>query len=333
MTTNNEVWIWAEQRNGRLMDVSLQILGKAGELAKDIGGKTAAILIGGDVRDLAEELIAYGADKVYAISDPRLQHYQGDAYIRLISELIEEHKPEIMLLGATTIGMELAPSVAARVKTGLTAHCCGLYMEKIDGKPKLIASVPGWGGGMIVNITCPKHTPQMATVSPGVAEKPGRSEQNNGEIIAVKAKLNGDDFRTKTIEMCEEQPEGLQIDEADVVISGGYGMKSLGGFDTIKELAATLGAAFGGTRPALDEGWIRESSLIGVSGKIISPKLLITIGASGANHYSAGFTKAGKVLAINNDPNAPIFDACDIGIVGDCAEVLPVLIEKLKSRE
>jgi len=330
MSANKEVWIWAEQRNGRLMDVSLQILGKAGELARDIGGSAAAILIGDEVRGLAEELIAHGADKVFTFSDPRLRLYQSDAYTRLISELVEERKPEIMLLGATSIGMDLAPSVAARVGTGLTAHCCGLNMGAIDGQLKLIASVPGWGGGMIVNIVCPKHVPQMATVSPGVAQKPERSGQNNGEIIAMKANLDDDDFRAQTVEIFEEQPNGIQIDQAEIVISGGYGMKSAGGFGSLKELAALLGAAVGGTRPALDEGWIRESSLIGVSGKIISPKLLITIGASGANHYTAGFVKAGMVVAINNDPEAAIFDVCDMGIVGDCAEVLDVMIEKLK---
>ena len=332
MSTNNEVWVWAEQRSGRLMDVSLEILGKATELAGEIGGSTAAVLLGDDVQGLAEELVAYGADKVYLFSDPQLVYYQSDAYTRLISELVEEKKPEIMLLGATTIGMDLAPSVAARVKTGLTAHSCSLEIDNSGDKPMLIAAVPGWGGGMIVNILCPNHTPQMATVSPGVAEKPIRSDQGEGEIITMDVVLSDSDFRVRTVEMVEELPEGIQIDEADIVVSGGYGMKSSGGLEPLKELAGILGAALGGTRPVFDEGWIRESSMIGVSGKIISPKLLISIGASGANHYAAGFVKAGKVVAVNNDPNAAIFDVCDIGIVGDVNEVIPVLIEKLKER-
>lgn len=331
MNTNNEVWIWAEQRNGRLMDVSLEILGKATALAEEIGGTTAAILLGDDVNGLAEELLAYGTGKVYLFSDPKLTYYQSDAYTRLISELVEEKKPEIMLLGATTIGMDLAPSVAARVKTGLTAHSCALEMDMTGRRPQLVAAVPGWGGGMIVNILCPNHTPQMATVSPGVAEKPEKSDQPLGEIIKMDVVLSENDFRVTTVEMVEELPEGLQIDEADIVLSGGYGMKCLGGLEPLKELAKILGAAIGGTRPAFDEGWIRESSMIGVSGKIISPKLLFSIGASGANHYTAGFNKAEKVVAINNDPSAPIFDVCDIGIVGDVTEVLPVLVEKLKS--
>lgn len=332
MSTNNEVWIWAEQRNGRLMDVSLEILGKATELAKEINGSTAAVLLGDDVQGLAEELVAHGADKVYLFSDRQLAYYQSDAYTRLISELVEEKRPEIMLLGATTIGMDLAPSVAARVKTGLTAHSCSIEIDTGGEKPILIAAVPGWGGGMIVNILCPNHTPQMATVSPGVAEKPIRSDQGKGEIIAMDVVLNDSDFRVRTVEMVEELPEGMQIDQADIVVSGGYGMKASGGLDSLKELAGILGGALGGTRPVLDEGWIRESGMIGVSGKIISPKLLMSVGASGANHYSAGFVKAGKVVAVNNDPNAPIFDVCDIGIVGDVNEIIPILIEKLKEQ-
>lgn len=332
MSTNNEVWVWAEQRNGRLMDVSLEILGKAKELAGEIGGGTAAVLLGNDVQELAEELAAHGADKVYLFSDPQLAYYQSDAYTRLISELVEEKRPEIMLLGATTIGMDLAPSVAARVNTGLTAHSCSLEIDNNGEGPQLIAAVPGWGGGMIVNILCPHHTPQMATVSPGVAEKPSRSHEMLGDIITMDVDLGNGDFRVRTVEMVEELPEGIQIDEADTVVSGGYGMKASGGMEPLKELAEIMGAALGGTRPVLDEGWIRESSMIGVSGKIISPKLLLSIGASGANHYAAGFQRAGKVVAVNNDPKAPIFDVCDIGIVGDVNDILPILMDKLNER-
>lgn len=330
MTINNDIWIWAEQRNGRLMDVSLQILGKARELSKETGGKAVALLLGNDIDGLAEELIEYGADEVYLFSDPQLSHYQSGAYTRLISELIEKMKPEILLLGATAIGMGLAPSIAARVKTGLTAHCTNLYIDKIEGLPKLIASVPGYGGGMVVNISCPKRIPQMATVSSGVAEIPSRSEGRKGEIMRVNFELSEADFRAKTIEMFEEEPEGISIDKADIVVSGGYGMKSAGGFQSIKEIAELLGAAVGGTRRAVEEGWIKEDRMIGVSGKIINPKLLISFGASGANHWTVGFAGANKVLAIDSDPNAAVFDVCDIGIVDDLNEVIPAMIKKIK---
>ena len=330
MSTNNEVWIWAEQRNGRLLDVSLQVLGKAIELAGDIGGSTSAILLGDDVQGLAEELMAYGAEKVYLFSDPRLTNYQSGAYTRLISELVADKRPEIMLLGATVVGMDLAPGVAARVKTGLTAHSCSLEIDKSGEKPVLVAAVPGWGGGMIVNIICREHTPQMATVRPGVAEMPEKSDRGAGEIIAMDVNIDEYDFRVRTLEMVQNLPEGIQLEESDIVVSGGYGMKALGGIKPLTELARILGAALGGTRPTLDEGWIPENNMIGVNGKIISPKLIFTVGASGANHYAAGFAKAGTVVAINSDPEAPIFDQCDIGIVGDVCEVLPALIDRLQ---
>ncbi len=330
MSTDNEVWIWAEQRNGRLLDVSLQVLGKAAELAAEIGASTTAVLIGDDAYPLAEELTAYGAQKVYLFCDPRLANYQSGAYTRLISELVAEKRPEIMLLGATVVGMDLAPSVAARVKTGLTAHSCSLEIDKSGENPRLIAAVPGWGGGMIVNIICPAHKPQMATVRPGVAEKPQKSDKATGQIITMDVNLDENDFRARTLEMVEELPEGIQIDDSDIVVSGGYGMKAFGGMKPLAQLAKILGAGLGGTRPTLDEGWIPENNMIGVNGKIISPKLMITIGASGANHYAAGFAKAGMVVAINNDPDAPIFDVCDIGIVGDICEILPELIDRLQ---
>ena len=175
--SKNEVWIWAEQRRGRLLNVSLEILDKAGELAAEIGGRTAAVILGENPRDMAEELAASGADTVYCLSHPDLALYQSDAYTRLISELVRDKKPEILLMGATTIGMDLAPSVAARVETGLTAHSCSLEIDKNGDRPRLIAAVPGWGGGMIVNILCPDHRPQMATVSRGWAKN------RTGQII------------------------------------------------------------------------------------------------------------------------------------------------------
>ena len=283
-----------------------------------------------EVRDLAEELVAHGAHTVYTFSDPRLANYQSGAYTRLISELVATRRPEILLMGATAVGMDLAPCVAARVKTGLTAHSCSLEIDKTGEKPLLIAAVPGWGGGMIVDIICADHAPQMATVRPGIAEKPPRTHEGGGKIVAMGVTLDDRDFRAQTLELVEALPEGKQIDDADVVVSGGYGMKVLGGLKPLAELTELLGAVLGGTRPTLDEGWIPESNMIGVNGKVISPKLMVSIGTSGANHYAAGFSKAGKVLAVNNDPGAPIFDLCDIGIVGDVCEVIPEMVDQLK---
>ncbi len=327
MKTEHTVWIWAEHRNGRLMDVSLEVLGKARELADEIEGTTAAIIIGGDVQQEADELLAHGAGTVYLFSDPELELYQNEAYTRLISDLVLEKQPDIFLMGATTLAMDLAPTVAARVKTGLTAHSFKLEIDHSGETPLLIAAVPGWGGGMVVNILCPEHRPQMATVSPGVGDIPDRIANPVGTVVERDVVLNENDFRLKTVEMVDEPPDGLQVDQAETVVAGGYGMKAAGGMQPLKELADLLGAAVGGTRPTLEEGWIRESNMIGVSGKIISPKLLFTIATSGASHYSAGFNKAGTVVAVNNDPGASVFEQCDIGLVGDVTQILPVMIE------
>ncbi len=330
MNPHSEVWIWAEQRDGRLMGVSLELLGKGLELAKEIDGRVAAVLIGDNVEVLAKELIAYGAGKVYLISDPQLKLYQNDAYARIITELIERYKPEIILLGATTIGMDLAPRIAAKAKTGLTAHCSDLYIERIDSKPQLVTTVPGFGGGIMVKIACPEKRPQMATVRSGVMERPSKDEARRGEIVRVEAKVKEEDLRARTVEMVEEQPSGIPLEGANIVVAGGWGLQAAGGFKPIQELANVLGAAVGGTRPAVDAGWIPEEYMLGSSGKTISPKLLISIGASGAMHFTTGFLKSKSILAINIDPGTPIFEVCDIGIVGDLREIVPCLIKEFK---
>ena len=331
MAARTAIWVWAEQRNGRLMDVSLELLGKSRELAGEVEGTTAAVVIGDDVRRLAEELVAYGAQTVYAVSHPDLAFYQPSAYARILSELIDEQKPEIVLIGSTTIGMEVAPAVAARLKTGLIAHCCEIAVAKSNGRAKLVATVPGWGGGIFVEIVC-RTSPQMATVGLGVAEKPEPSPERNGTIVNVPITLGEADLACRCVAMDETPPEGIPVEQAETVLVGGAGMKAAGGFEPLQKLAGLLNAAVGGTRPALDAGWIPQSSLIGASGKSISPKLLITVGTSGANHYVTGITKAKTILAINKDPNANIFNVCDIGLVGDLTELLPLLENELSNR-
>lgn len=331
MDINNGVWIWVEQRNEKIMEVSLQILGKGLELSKELGSKLSAIVIGDNVEGLAKELISYGADKVYTISDTNLKYYESNAYTRLISELVEEHKPEIMLFGASSIGMDLAPAVAARTNTGLTAHCNDLYINSIDDKQQLVTTVPGFSGGMIVKIICPQKRPQMATVSAGVAEKPEKDETRQGEIIKVDYQACEEDLKIRTIEMVEGEPTCKLVEDSKVVVSGGKGMKTDEGVRLVEELAEILEAAVGGTRPVIDAGWVPEDNLIGSSGKTISPKLFFSIAAHGASHYTSGFGKAECVFAIDKDPKSPIFDSCDLGIVADINEILPNLLEELKA--
>ncbi|NLE73708.1 MAG: electron transfer flavoprotein subunit alpha/FixB family protein [Actinobacteria bacterium] len=332
MATPTAIWIWAEQRNGHFMDVSLEVLGAAQELADTVNGTTAAVVIGDQVADLAKELVAYGADIVYAVSHPDLALYQSGAYPRILAELIEDHGPEIVLMGSTSIGMEVAPAVAARLKTGLTAHCCELELKEKEGRPKLIADVPGWGGGIRVQIVC-NTSPQMVTVGLGVTDKPQRRSRAEGTIVNVPVTLSESDLACRTVFMEETPPEGIPVEQAETVLVAGAGMKAAGGVEPLKDLAGLMGAAVGGTRPVVDQGWIPQSGLIGASGKSIGPKLLITVGTSGANHYVSGITKAEKVLAINKDPNAAIFNICDMGIVADLTEVLPLLQEELTKQK
>lgn len=326
----NEVWIWAEQRNGRLMGVSLELLSKGRELSKELKTELAAILIGGKARGLAQELVAYGASKVYLVEDPRLRLYQSDVYTRIIADLIKQHNPEIFLLGGTSIGMDLAPRVAARVQTGLTAHCVDLQIDKVNGKPCLVAIVPGFGGKLMVKIVCPERRPQMVTVRPGVMEKPARDDKRSGQIVKVDTDIKDEEFKSQTIELVEQAPVGVPLEDAEVVVAGGWGLSSAGGFKVVEELAGVLGGVVAGTRPAVDAGWVSEEQMLGSSGKTVSPKLMISIGASGQMHFTTGFLKSKVVLAIDENPKAPIFEACDIGIVGDLRKIVPCLVEELK---
>ena len=268
---SQEVWIWAEQRQGKLLPVCFELLGKGQELCQNLGGKLAAVLLGAEVKGLTSELMDYGCEKVYIAEDPRLSLYQADFYADLLARLIGETKPEIVLWGATTIGRELAAWVAAKLKTGLTAHCIDLHIADIEGKPRLVQVVPGWAGNMALKIIC-NTKPQMATVKPGLMTK-APQRKVDGEIVPVAIGVieniiasNMKQSRAETIEIVEEEPEEMPLEEAEIVVSGGWGLNAVGGFAPVEEIARILGGAVAGTRPACDKGWIPESRLIGQSG-------------------------------------------------------------------
>jgi len=322
--------IWAEQRDYRLLDVSLEVLQKARDLSQLYEGRVSAVLIGENCGPLAEELVEYGASRVFAAEDSRLRLYQSEAYAKVLARILEDVKPEIVLIGGTTIGTDLAPAVAARLRTGLTAHCVDLYVEKIGDRDQLVQVVPGWGGNMMIRIICPEQRPQMVTVRPGVMEKGERKPGEKGEIYFLEPELSEDDFRARAIEFVREQQGEKSLDDAEIIVSGGFGLYSAGGFGLVEELAGALGGEFAGTRPAFDEGWIPESRMIGQSGKTVKPKLFFSIGASGAVHYTTGFQKSRVIVAIDKNPKAPIFSIADLGIVGDVKKIVPVIIEKLK---
>jgi len=321
------VWAFAEQRKGKLLNVSLELLGGGMEIANKLGVDLTAILIGHNVRKLAKELIAYGADNIHMVSHPLLEFYQSDAYAKVVTDLVNQHNPEILFVGATAVGMDLAPRIAVKLKTGLSAHVVKL---EIDEKRHLRQIVPGFGGKVMAVVVCPTHRPQMTTVRPGVFRKPVRDESRRGNIVKVDVDITEDDLRARTIQVVEEKPKEKPLEGAEVVVAGGWGMRAVGGFQPIRELAALLGASVGGTRPSMDEGWISEEQMIGQSGKTIRPKLYIGLGISGEMHHTVGILDSEVIVAVNKDENAPIFQVADLGIVGDLREVLPHLLEEFK---
>lgn len=327
-----KVFVFAEQQDGRLAEVSLEILQKACELAKDLQGDVSAILTGYSCCSLADELIHFGADRVFLADDPRLGMYQSDVYANIVSDVISDQNPEIFLIGGTSVGLDIAPRLAARLQTGLTAHCVDLYIENINGKEQLVQVVPGWGGRMMVKIICPDRRPQMSTVRPGVMDKGTPEISRSGEVITLNPVINDSDFKAKTLEFVKEDKDEVSLEHADIIVSGGFGLYSSGGFQLIEQLAEALQAEIAGTRPAFDQGWISEDRIIGQSGKTVHPKLFISAGASGAVHYTTGFLKSGVIVCIDKNPHAPIFDISDLGITGDLTKIIPCIIEELKQK-
>ncbi len=325
-----DVWVFTEQRNGRLLEVSFELLGGGRKIAEKLNVSLVAVMFGFNVENLAKELISYGADKVYLVENPALNVYQHDVYAKVLTDLAVKHKPEVLLLGATSVGRDLAPRVAAKLKTGLCAHITDLVVGE-DGILRQV--VPGFGGNVMAVVTCPKTKPQMATVRPGVFRKLEKDENRKGEIEKVSVDVDLEKLPIVTLKMVEEPPKEKPIEQAEVIVAAGWGVRSKESFKLVQELANVLGAGLGGTRPILDEGLIHESQMIGQSGKIVRPKLYVGVGVSGEMHHTIGILNSDIIVAINNDPNAPIFEFVDIGIVGDANEVLPILIEKLRKKE
>lgn len=327
----NDILVWAELRDGRPTGVVLELLRKATDLSATQGGAVSAVVIGPrGCRDCASELIAHGAGRVFVVEDPRLGLYQADAFTKILFRIIAETRPGIVLMGATSIGADLAPAVAARLGTGLTAHCTELRVEDIDGRRQLAMIVPGWRGNMMVKIICPEKRPVMATVRPGVLERGNPDFSRTGEMVPIASGIGEEDFRARTREMVREPEEG-GLDQAAIIVSGGFGFYEAGGISLLERLARAVGGMTAGSRPACDAGWIPESRLIGQSGRTVSPGLFISIGASGAPHYTTGFANASLIVAIDKNPKAPIFDIADFGIAGDLRVIIPALAEVLET--
>jgi electron transfer flavoprotein alpha subunit len=323
----SQIWVWAEHYRGQIVKVTLGLLGRARELGQQRGhGEVAAVLVGADSPQLSEELFAHGADRVYLASKPSL--FETESCADLMTRLIQRHQPEIVLWGATSLSQDIAARVAARLGTGLTAHCIDLQIQEMSGGPQLVAMVAGWGGNLALKIICPEKRPQMATVKPGIFSPPAPKERK-GEVISVDMALT--EPRLDIVEVVAELEETSPLEQAAVVVVGGWGLISCGGFKLVEEMAQVLGGKVGGTRPALDAGWISAEQMIGQSGKTIAPQLLITLGVSGAAQFTTSVLNSRFILAIDKNPEAPIFEMADIGIVGDLQEVLPLLISRLKA--
>jgi electron transfer flavoprotein alpha subunit len=322
--TFGPVWVIAEQIDCRILAVSLQLIGQARKLADELETSVEVVLLGDKIEEQTQQLFAAGADVVYLGNSPDLAFYQPEIYTEIIVKLAKEQQPEILLIGSTSMGRELAPLVAAGLETGLTAHCIDLVL---DENKILEQRVPAYGG--LLSIICPERRPQMATVARGVFPKPELEENRTGEIIPLDVP-EGIPRRIQTLEIVREEPEGVPLESAPIIVAGGAGAGGPEGWRKIADLAKALNAALGCTRPAVDEGWAGLETMIGQSGKMTSPELYIGVGLSGELQHIVGIADAQVMVAINNDAKSPVFEQVDYGIVDDCREFVPVFIDKIK---
>lgn len=325
------VWVFAEQRDGALMQAVVELLGEGRKLAEAVGCELCAVLCGDGVEGLAKELFEYGADKVYYAEAPELRQYTTDAYTKTIYEAITTYKPEIVLLGATHIGRDLGPCLAVRCNTGLTADCTRL---EINPETKgIMQTRPAFGGNLMATIVCPGHRPQMSTVRPGVMEKAERIPGRTGELVRLHVEFLEGDIRTRVVEVVKSVKEMVSLTDASVIVAGGMGLGTAEGFGLLKKLADKLGGTVAASRAAVDAGWIDHAYQVGQTGTTVKPKLYIACGISGAIQHAAGMQDSGLIVAVNTNENAPIFDIADIGITGDLYQVIPEIINALEAAD
>lgn len=327
------VWVFIEYEHGQIHPVSLELLGEGRKLADKLKVELAGVLMGAPGDELlraSADCFEFGADVVYLVADPVLAHYRNDPFTRVMTDVVNTYKPEILLLGATTLGRDLAGSVATTLLTGLTADTTALA---IDDERSLAATRPTFGGSLLCTIHTLNYRPQMATVRPRVMPMPDRQPGRLGRLVEHPLHLVEDDFVTKVLQFIPDRDsQKAQLAFADIVVAGGLGLKSIENFQLVKRLAEVLGGEYGGSRPLAQKGWITADRQIGQTGKTIRPKLYIAAGISGAIQHRVGVEDADLIVAINSDPNAPIFDFAHIGIVADAVELLPVLTEAFRQR-
>ncbi|QHI69021.1 electron transfer flavoprotein subunit alpha/FixB family protein [Tichowtungia aerotolerans] len=327
MSTKKEIWVYAEQENGKLAGVVFELLSEGRKLAEKSGYTLCALLASADGKPMHQELFNYGAQKVYNVEDPKLDIYQNDYVAKVVDTLLKSEEPEIVLYGATTIGRSLAPTVAVMGWAGLTADCTELDFD--TERNILLQTRPAFGGNIMATIICPDHRPQMSTVRSNVFKKEKVGESETGEVIDLSVDLSGVRERMKRVESVVEQVNTVDLKAADFIVSGGRGIGDPKNFDIIESLANTLGGAVGASRATVDAGWISHHHQVGQTGKTVCPLIYVACGISGAIQHLAGMQSADLIIAINKDPDAPIFDVADFGLVGDLHQVVPELNKQI----
>ncbi len=331
MSTKKEIWVYAEQENGKLAGVVFELLSEGRKLAEKSGYTLCALLASADGKPMHQELFNYGAKKIYNVEDPRLVIYQNDYVAKVVDTLLKAEQPEIVLYGASVIGRSLAPTVAVMGWAGLTADCTELDFD--TEREILLQTRPAFGGNIMATIICPDHRPQMATVRSNVFKKEKVGESETGEVVDVAVDLSGVRERMKRVESVVEEVNTVDLKAAEFIVSGGRGIGDPKNFDKIKSLATTLGGAVGASRATVDAGWISHHHQVGQTGKTVCPLVYIACGISGAIQHLAGMQSADLIIAINKDPDAPIFDVADFGLVGDLHEIVPEFTRQIESHK
>ncbi|HIV26055.1 MAG TPA: electron transfer flavoprotein subunit alpha/FixB family protein [Candidatus Scatomonas pullistercoris] len=333
------VYVYAQQVDNKLDNIAFELLGKAKDLAKDLDTDVTAVLIGSDVKGLADELAAYGADKVIVVDDPELKDYRTEPYTHALASVINEFKPEIMLVGATAIGRDLGPRVSARVATGLTADCTQLDIGDFplvarEGQEQkhnqLLMTRPAFGGNTIATIACPDNRPQMATVRPGVMQKIEPIQGAKANVVEYNPGFTPNDKYVEILDIVKSVSETVDIMDAKILVSGGRGVGSPENFQMLRDLADALGGEVSCSRAVVDAGWMPKDMQVGQTGKTVRPQVYFAIGISGAIQHVAGMEESDIIIAINKDESAPIFEVADYGVVGDLNKIVPKLTAMIK---
>lgn len=327
---SGEIWVFIEQSGGRCHPVSIELLGEGRRLADAVGVRLTALVLGADIGDLGQETIEYGADRVIVIDDPALEQYRNFPYSRAIVKLCRHYEPEILLMGATTLGRDLAGTVATNLETGLTADCTALEIDPSNGWLK--QTRPAFGGNIMATILCRSRRPQMATIRPRVFKSPQRRNNRRGEIIRWPFGMTEDDIPVKILERIQEAGAPVYLDKAEIIVSGGRGLGGPEGFRELERLAGVLGGTLAASRPAVEAGWIGAEHQVGQTGRTVRPKIYIAVAISGAIQHLVGMQNSDVILAINNNPEAPIFRVATFGLVGDWRRVIPKLTAEFEHR-